>query len=80
MQCSIDAGAELFSSLLPCLYLYGYTDLHGINLIFKRPERRGSIVYEYGDITNTKFPSEFFDAVACLSVLEHGVNFKSVLA
>ena len=73
----LDAGAELSSALLPCLYLYGYRNLTGINLIFQKPQRRGSIAYEFGDITNTRFRSEQFDAITCLSVIEHGVNLQA---
>jgi len=73
----LDAGADLSSALLPCLYLYGYRNLLGINLIFERPQRRGSIVYEFGDITNTRFRSEQFDAITCLSVIEHGVDLEA---
>ena len=73
----LDAGAELSSALLPCLYLYGYRNLTGINLIFQKPQRRGSIAYEFGDITNTRFHSEQFDAITCLSVIEHGVDLQA---
>ena len=73
----LDAGAELSSALLPCLYLYGYRNLTGINLIFQKPQRRGSIAYEFGDITNTRFRSEQFDAITCLSVIEHGVDLQA---
>jgi SAM-dependent methyltransferase len=70
----LDAGAELYSVILPWLFLYGYRRLHGINLVFNKPVRRGSILYEYGDITRTKYPPASFDAITCLSVIEHGVD------
>jgi len=73
----LDAGAETYSTILPCLYFYGYKHLKGINLVFERPFRRGPIVYEYGDITHTKFEEGTFDVVTCLSVIEHGVNLRS---
>ena len=73
----LDAGAEVSSSLLPCLYMYGYRSLVGINLVFEKPQYRGSIVYEHGDITRTTFPSAHFDAIACLSVIEHGVDIAA---
>lgn len=70
----LDAGAELYSVILPWLVLYGYKNLTGINLIFEKPARRGPIVYEYGDITKTDFEQNRFDAITCLSVIEHGVD------
>jgi SAM-dependent methyltransferase len=73
----LDAGAELYSSFLPALYTYGYRHLTGINLAFKRTIQRGPIHYEPGDITATRFADKFFDAVACLSVIEHGVNLAA---
>ena len=76
----LDAGAELYSSLLPSLYTYGYRDLTGINLVFSRTLQRGPISYEHGDITRTRFPSCHFDAIACLSVVEHGVDLRKFFA
>lgn len=70
----LDAGAEVYSRFLPWMYLYGYRNLCGINLIFNRPMRHGPILYEHGDITRTRFPDNNFDAIACLSVVEHGVD------
>lgn len=70
----LDAGAEVYSVILPWLYLYGYRNLIGINLTFQKPDRRGQIQYEFGDITDTRFESASFGAITCLSVIEHGVN------
>lgn len=70
----LDAGAEVYSVILPWLYLYGYHNLIGINLTFQTPDRRGRIQYEFGDITDTRFESASFGAITCLSVIEHGVN------
>ena len=69
----LDAGAEIYSPLLPNLYLCGYRHLRGINLAFPDGVRRGPIEYEQGDITKTVFCGEMFDAIGCLSVIEHGV-------
>lgn len=69
----LDAGAELYSNILPALFLYGYSNLYGVNLDFKFPSRRGPIQYLIGDLTRLPFPDQFFDAVTCLSVIEHGV-------
>ncbi len=69
----LDAGAEIYSNVLPALFLYGYRELYGINLSFTDPTRRGPIRYLSGDLTRTAFPDSFFDAITCLSVIEHGV-------
>ncbi|HKD86119.1 MAG TPA: class I SAM-dependent methyltransferase [Terriglobales bacterium] len=69
----LDAGAEIYSNVLPALFLYGYRELYGINLSFTDPTRRGPIRYIPGDLTRTPFTDGFFDAITCLSVIEHGV-------
>jgi SAM-dependent methyltransferase len=69
----LDAGAEIYSNVLPALFLYGYRDLHGINLSFTAPTRRGPIRYIPGDLTRTPYSDGSFDAVTCMSVIEHGV-------
>lgn len=69
----LDAGAERYSQLLPWLCLYGFRRLEGINLVFGEPERRGPITYRHGDVTRTPYAAGTFDAISCLSVVEHGV-------
>lgn len=76
----LDAGSEIYSSFLPALYAYGYRNLTGINLLFNRTVCHGPIRYEQGDITRTRFADKEFDAVACLSVLEHGVSLPEFFA
>jgi SAM-dependent methyltransferase len=73
----LDAGAELYSRLLPWLYLYGYRNLIGNNLVFDGALQQGPIRYEQGDITSMRFAAASFDAVTCLSVIEHGVNLDA---
>jgi SAM-dependent methyltransferase len=73
----LDAGAEIYSVILPWLYLYGYRKLQGINLVFNHEVKRGPITYNYGDITQTNFPDQNFDAITCLSVIEHGVDLEA---
>ena len=72
-----DAGGEWYSMILPWLSLYGYKNLTVGNLVFDKKIRRGNIVYEHSDITRTKFSNGFFDAVTCLSVIEHGVDLDA---
>jgi SAM-dependent methyltransferase len=73
----LDAGAEFYSNVLPALFVYGYRDLHGINLSFTGPARRGPIQYVPGDLTRTPFADDSFDAITCLSVIEHGVPLEN---
>ena len=72
----LDAGAEIYSTLLPWLYLFGYEKLLGINKSFSISSQRGPIRYEYADITDTAYQDEVFDAISCLSVIEHGVDLE----
>lgn len=73
----LDAGAEMYSRFLPWLYLHGYRNLCGNNLVFRQIRRRGPIMYEPGDVTAMRFPAGSFDVVACLSVIEHGVDLAA---
>jgi len=72
----LDAGAEFYSNVLPALFVYGYRNLYGMNLSFTDPARRGPIRYLPGDITRTGFADSFFDAITCMSVIEHGVPLR----
>jgi len=45
-----DAGAALYSVILPWLFLYGYKNLVGGNYIFKKKIKRGPILYEQEQI------------------------------
>jgi SAM-dependent methyltransferase len=76
----LDAGAARYSTLLVWLYLYGVRDLVGINLEFRRTVRHGSVRFEPGDATATRFDTGSFDAITCLSVIEHGVPVPAFFA
>ena len=76
----LDAGAEMYSRMLPWLYLYGYRELVGNNLVFQETVRRGPLVYQPGDLTRSGFAASSFDAVTCLSVIEHGVDLEAYFA
>ena len=73
----LEVGATLYSVTLPWLYLFGYRNLRGIDLVFDRPVRRGPILYDYGDLAATRFGSGSFDVIVSLSVIEHGVNMEA---
>lgn len=70
----LDAGAERYSPLLDWLFLYGRKNLMAMNLAFPKPFRHGPIHYVPGDITRTGLSDRSLHAIACLSVLEHGVD------
>jgi len=63
--------------MLPWLFLFGYRNLLGIDLLYTRRIKRGPIQYEPGDITQTKYDDDAFHAISCLSVIEHGVNIRN---
>jgi len=75
----LEMGAPQYSRLLHWLFLYGYRDLHGIDLVYDAPIKAGPIRYQYMDLTKTSFADASFDAIACLSVVEHGVDLEAYL-
>ncbi len=70
----LEAGAPGYSRYLTWLWMYDFRKLHGIDLVYESPVRHGSIQYEPMDLTATRFRDGEFGAVACLSVIEHGVD------
>jgi SAM-dependent methyltransferase len=69
----LEMGAASYSRLLPWLYAYGYRRLAGIDLV-PVEETRPPIEHLAMDLTATTFQDGSFDAIACLSVIEHGVQ------
>ncbi len=76
----LEMGATQYSPLLTWLYQYGYRRLVGIDLVYRDLLRRASIEYRPMDLTATTFADGSFHAVACLSVIEHGVDVERFLA
>ncbi|HET9655572.1 MAG TPA: class I SAM-dependent methyltransferase [Kineosporiaceae bacterium] len=76
----LDAGSARYSPVLPWLRLYGLSDLVGNNLEFGADVRRDGVLFRYGDVTATDFPDGRFDAITCMSVIEHGVPMDAFLA
>jgi SAM-dependent methyltransferase len=76
----LDAGAARYSSVLPWLRLYGVRELVGNNLEFTHVRNHQGVRFEPGDITRTQYRDGWFDAVTCMSVIEHGVPVDGFLA
>lgn len=75
----LEMGAPQYARLLPWLYLYGYRSLRGIDLVYDGPVKAGPIQYDGMDMTRTTFPDASFEAIASLSVVEHGVDLDAYL-
>ena len=76
----LDAGSARYSPVLPWLRLLGVRILVGNNLEFRRVHTHGPVRFEPGDITKTDYRSGSFDAVTCMSVIEHGVPLAAFAA
>jgi SAM-dependent methyltransferase len=76
----LEMGATHYTKLLPWLYLYGYRHLVGIDLVTPTDVVEGPIQSYRMDLTETRFRDGAFAAIACLSVIEHGVSFDAYLA
>jgi SAM-dependent methyltransferase len=76
----LDAGAGDGSAFLPGLRRLGFRRLVGNNLDLTYPMFQDGVLYEKGDIERMKYLDESFDFIACLSVVEHGVNVDKFLS
>jgi hypothetical protein len=77
---ALDAGAARYSPVLPWLHLYGVRELVGNNLEFTHTRNHHGVRFEPGDVTATQYREGWFDAVTCMSVIEHGVPVREFLA
>jgi len=75
----LDAGGESYSSILTQLSYCGYKNLTCLNLSYYRKPKQKNILFETGDITKTKYENNYFNAITCISVIEHGIDIKSYL-
>lgn len=70
----LDMGAARYSRILRSLYAYGYRRLVGIDLVPVVFDHPSAVEHLTMDMTRTTFEDESFDAITCLSVIEHGVD------
>ena len=76
----MDVAATSGSSFLPTLARFGYQNLISINIDEPNPRNVGGISYMVGDCTKTSFADKYFGFIACLSVVEHGVDVDAFLS
>ena len=76
----LDAGVGDGSAFLQGLRKQGMRNLIGNNLDITAPRFVDGIRYEHGDITRMRFESESLHFIACLSVIEHGVDEAAFLS
>jgi SAM-dependent methyltransferase len=73
----LDVGCGGYGGvILPSLALYGYKNLYGCDLAFKRDFKRGPILYYNRDLHDSGLPAASFDFITCISVIEHGVRIS----
>lgn len=75
----LDVGSADYGVILPWLELYGFSNLYGCDISFEKEFQKGRIRYYKQDLQKTKFPSNFFDFITSISVIEHGVKIDSYL-
>jgi SAM-dependent methyltransferase len=68
----LDAGC-VGSPILEVLHGHGYRDLWGCDFTENDLPQVPGLKFWKRDLTKTEFPAASFDAVTCLSVVEHGV-------
>ncbi len=73
----LDVGCAEYGVILPWLELYGFSNLYGCDISFKRDFQRGRINYRRENLENTSFKSASFDFISSISVIEHGVNLEN---
>lgn len=76
----LDAGAARYSTVLTSLAMYRVRELVGNNLEFDSVRNHRGVRFEPGDVTETCYRDGWFDAVTCMSVIEHGVPVEEFLA
>lgn len=76
----LDAGAcrdpKSPSVFLPSLHKLGFKNLYGCNLDELGAVVENGVTYEHNDITWSNYKNDRFGFVACLSTIEHGVDWR----
>jgi SAM-dependent methyltransferase len=76
----LDAGAcrdpNSPSAFLPSLTKLGFTNLHGCNLDETIDVVENGALYSHQNIEKTSYPDGHFGFIACLSTIEHGVDWR----
>lgn len=77
----LDMGAAEYNMLLPWLHLNGFRQLFGCDIVYPTEEfARGAIRYTLQNLEATNYPSDSFDVITSISVIEHGVNLDRYCA
>lgn len=79
----LDAGGGTHSPVLNALSSSGYLNLYACDVVDVNytPEKfSDKIKFSIQNIAQTDYPDQFFHAVTCLSVIEHGVDHRSFFA
>jgi len=79
----LDAGGGLHSPVLNALSALGYSNLYACDVVdvnFASEKFSAQINFSIQNIERTDYPDQFFQAVTCLSVIEHGVNHRKFFA
>jgi len=74
----LDAGC-VGSPVLEWLYGGGHRRLYGVDLSRHDLPAVPGLRFRKADLTRTPFPDRYFDAVTCISVIEHGVDREAFL-
>lgn len=76
----LDAGVGDDSAFLTGLRRLGFRNLVGCNIDIRGSSYVDGVGYEYGNIESLRFGCNTVDFIACLSVIEHGVNVDRFLS
>lgn len=70
----LDAGSSSKSVILKWLTMFGFRDLYACDLQDEKAKYQNTeIKFSRQDLTNTDYPSNYFQAITSISVIEHGL-------
>ena len=76
----LDVGSGKHSIILSWLELYGFSKLYACDISLQTDYRKGKINYYRQNLEKTNFPSNVFDIIISISVVEHGIELDRYLA